>query len=193
MGGDMCLDRRIGLFALGISLALAGCGGGATGDADQSRTYDYVAAVRPLAYDNAHDACGGHSLTSLRYEYGAVGASFRAAARDWASRNQPDERLRAVSYRGCLDALLETEERPVQIEPPALTEDEIDVYIAEYSTCLDLTVADLAKEYGLDLRGMTLAEAVLAAVRRTYGPAYQAVAYEACLAAVRGEPPRYGS
>jgi hypothetical protein len=189
----MCLDRPIGLFALGISLALAACGGGATGDAEQSRTYEYVAAVRPLAYDNAHEACSGHSLTSLRYEYGAVGSTFKAAARDWARRNQRDERLRDVSYRGCLDALRETEDRPVQIKPPALTEDEIDVYITEYSTCLDLTVADLANEYGLDLRGMTLAEAVLAAVRKTYGPAYQEVAYEACLAAVRGEPPRYGS
>jgi hypothetical protein len=188
----MCLDRRIGAIAV-VALTLAGCGGGATPDAGPRTTYDYVTAVRPLAYENAHAACRGHSLTSLTYEYGTKGSTFTAAARSWARRNQPDTRLREVSYRGCRDGLRETAERPVLVTPPALTADEIDVYVVAYATCLGLTVAELVQEYGLDAQGLTVEQAVRAVVRKTYGWQYRDPAYDACLAAIRGEPPRYGS
>jgi len=188
----MRLDPPIGLFVW-AALVLAGCGGGAPVDAEPQTTYEYVAAVRPLAYDNAHGACSGHSLTSLAYEYGVAGTTFSQAAREWARQNQLDGRLREVSYRGCLDGLLKTAKLPVQIEPADLTDDEIAVYISQYSTCRGLTVGEVAKEYGFDVGDMTAAEAILAAVRRSIGPTYRQIAYEACLAAVRGEAPRYGS
>lgn len=188
----MRLERRIGLFVW-AALALAGCGvGGGSGDAEPRPRYEYVAAVRPLAYANAHEACAGHSLTSLAYEYGVGGTTLSRAARDWARRNQRDDRLREASYRGCLDALVQTARMPVWIDPADLTDDEIAVYIGEYSTCRGQTVAEIAKEFGVDARGLTPADVVWAAVRRSYGEAYRRVAYEACLAAVRGEAPRYG-
>ena len=185
----MCLDRRIGPFVL-VALALVGCGGGATPAAERQPTYDYVTAVRPLAYDNAYAACNGHSLTSLAYEYGSSGSNVAAAARSWARRNQPDLRLRAVSYRGCRDGLRETR-LSIPGDPP-LTADEIEIYVLEYATCLGLTVADLVQEFGID-PGLTVEQAVLAVVRRSYEEGYREVAYGACLAAIRGEPPRYGS
>ncbi len=189
----MRLDRWIALPALLAALLVAGCGSGVDRAAQPQTTYDYVTAVRPLAYENAHAACSGHSLASLAYEYGTSGSTFENAARDWAHRNQPDVRVRREAFLGCRDALRETARRPVQIARPSLTQEEIEIYILQYSTCVGLTVADLATEYGLDIRGLTVAQAVLAVVRKTYGPAYRQVAYGACLAAVRGEPPRYGS
>jgi hypothetical protein len=79
------------------------------------------------------------------------------------------------------------------VTPPALTADEIDVYVVAYATCLGLTVAELVQEYGLDAQGLTVEQAVRAVVRKTYGWQYRDPAYDACLAAIRGEPPRYGS
>ncbi len=186
----MCLDRRIGLVLLAV-LTLVGCGGGEAPDAGPQTTYDYVAAVRPLAYDNARAACGGHSLTSLAYEFGTTGSTPEAAARSWARRNQPDVRLRETSFQGCRDGLWRTSHQHEQ-EPP-LSADEIEIYVLEYSTCLGLTVAQLVQEYGLDPRGLTVEEAVRAVVRKTYARAYREVAFDACLAAIHGEPPRYGS
>ena len=129
-------------------------------------TYDYVTAVRPLAYDNARAACRGHSLTSLAYEYATSGRTFTTAARSWARRNQPDVRLRDVSYRGCRDGLRETASRPVLIDKPPLSSDEIEIYLLEYSTCLGLTLAELVQDYGLDPSGLTLEQAVREVVRR---------------------------
>jgi hypothetical protein len=188
----MCLDRRIGVLAFAV-LTLAGCGGGAAPEGGPGTTYDYVTAVRPLVYQNARAACSGHSLTSLAYEYGTNGPTVVAAARSWARLNQPDVRLRDVSYRGCLDGLGEAPTSPAQLAAPPLTAAEIDVYVLEYSTCFGLTVADLVQEFGLDPSSLTVEEAVHAVVRKTFAKAYRDVASDACLAAIHGEPPRYGS
>ena len=188
----MCLDRRIGLLFL-AALTLAGCGGQSAADADRP-TYDYLASVRPLAYENARAACAGHSFTSLAYEYGTNGSTVRAAARSWARRNQPDVRLRDVSYRGCRDGLrLSPSDASAARTPPTLAPDEVEVYVLEYSVCLGLTVADLVQEYALDPSGLTVEEAVRAVVSQSFRRAYRGVAFDACLAAIRGEPPRYGS
>ena len=187
----MRVDRRFGSVVAAV--LLAGCGGGATSDAGAPTAYDYVTAVRPLAYENARAACSGHSLGSLAYEYGTAGSTFAAAARSWSRRNQPDVRLRDVSFRGCRDALRETATRPVQIEAPGLTAEEIQIYLVAFSTCRSLTRADLVREYGLAADGLTVEKVVRAAVRKTYAQEYRAVAYDACLAAIRREPPRYGS
>ena len=189
----MCLDRRIGLLFL-AALTLAGCGGQAAADAEPRATYDYVASVRPLAYENARAACAGHSFTSLAYEYGTNGSTVRAAARSWARRNQPDARLRDVSYRGCRDGLCSA--RPARARRgrlPTLAPDEIEIYVLEYSICLGLTVADLVQEYALDPSGLTVEQAVRAVVRQSFRAEYRGVAFDACLAAIHGEPPRYGS
>ena len=77
--------------------------------------------------------------------------------------------------------------------PPPLTAAEIDVYVLEYSTCFGLTVADLVQEFGLDPSSLTVEEAVRAVVRKTFAKTYRDVASDACLAAIHGEPPRYGS
>ena len=187
----MWLDRPAVLVV--AALALTGCGGGADPESRPGTTYDYVTAVRPLAYDNARAACRGHSLTSLAYEYATSGRTFTTAARSWARRNQPDVRLRDVSYRGCRDGLRETASRPVLIDTPPLSSDEIEVYLLEYSTCLGLTLAELVQDYGLDPSGLTLEQAVREVVRRSYDEGYRGAAFDACLAAIRGEPPRYGS
>jgi len=187
----MRLGRR--LAPIVAAALLTGCGGEASPESAPQTTYDYVTAVRPLAYENAHAACSGHSLTSLAYEYGTTGSTFAAAGRSWARRNQPDVRLRDVSSRGCRDGLRETSARPVQIDPPGLTADEIEIYLVAYSTCRGLTVAELVEEYRLAPDVLTVEEAVTAVVRRTYAEPYRDVAGAACLAAIRGEPPRYGS
>ena len=187
----MWLDRPAALVV--AALALAGCGGSSDPEAGPSTTYDYVTAVRPLAYDNARAACRGHSLTSLAYEYATRGRTFASAARSWARRNQPDVRLRDVSYLGCRDGLSETASRPVLIDAPPLTSEEIEIYMLEYSMCLGLTLAELVQDYGLDPQGLTLEEAVREVVRRSYEEGYRQAAFDACLAAIRGEPPRYGS
>jgi hypothetical protein len=184
--------ERPALLAV-AALAIAGCGGARDPEVGPATTYDYLTAVRPLAYDNARAACRGHSLASLAYEYGSKGSTFATAARSWAVRNQPDVRLRDVSFRGCRGGLRETASRPVLIDKPPPTDDEIDVYIAEYATCLGLTLAELVQDYGLDPQGLTLEEAVREVVRRSYEQGYRTIAFEACLAAIRGEPPRYGS
>lgn len=186
----MWLERRLGPAAVAV-LVLAGCGGG-TRDSEPGTTYEYVVAVRPLAYENAREACRGHSLTSLAFEYGTTGATRVDAARSWARRNQRDARLREVSYRGCRDGLRETAEQPVLVERPPLTDDEVEVYVLEYSTCRSLTLAELVRDLGVDARGLTVEEAVRAVVRRSYDERYRDVAFGACLAAIRGEPPRYG-
>ena len=143
----MCLDRRIGLVFL-AALTLAGCGGQSASDAERS-TYDYLAAVRPLAYENARAACAGHSFTSLAYEYDTNGSTVETAARSWARLNQPDARLRDVSYRGCRDGLrVSPADASAARTPPTLAPDEIEIYVLEYSVCLGLTVADLVQEYG---------------------------------------------
>ena len=188
----MCLDRRIGLVFL-AALTLAGCGGQSASDAERS-TYDYLAAVRPLAYENARAACAGHSFTSLAYEYDTNGSTVETAARSWARLNQPDARLRDVSYRGCRDGLrVSPADASAARTPPTLAPDEIEIYVLEYSVCLGLTVADLVQEYGLDPSGLTVEEAVREVVRQSFVTAYRGVAFDACLAAIRGEPPRYGS
>jgi hypothetical protein len=189
----MRLARAIGLLLTAATAVVAGCGGGGSDASETRRTYDYVAAVRPLAYENAHRACSGHSSTSLAFEYAISGSTRAALARAWAMRNQLDARLRGESYRGCRDGLRETAARPGVIERPALTSDEIDAYMAAYATCTGLTVAEVAREYDVDVAGLTVAQAIRAMVRRSYGPAYRDIAENACLAAVRGEPPRYGS
>ena len=185
----MCLDRRIGLVFL-AALTLAGCGGQSATDAERP-TYDYLAAVRPLAYENARTACAGHSFTSLAYEYETNGGTVGAAARSWARSNQPDLRLRDVSYRGCRDGLQTGE--PAAGQTARLTTEEIEIYVVAYSTCRGLTVADLVQEYGLDTGSLTVEEAVRAMVRKTYVARYRATAYGACVAALHGEAPRYGS
>lgn len=187
----VCLDRRIGLLIL-AALTLAGCGGQATPEAGPRSSYDYIASVRPLAYDNARAACTGHSFTSLAYEFGTNGSTIGAAARSWARRNQPDIRLRDISYRGCRDGLRSASgARPAQVSP--LTPAEVQIYVLEYSTCLGLTVADLVQDYALDPSGLTVEEAVLEVVRQSFDRRYRDVAFDACLAAIRGEPPSYGS
>ncbi len=198
-GGDrvdnargMRLDRGIGLLVLAV-LSLVGCGGGATPEAGPRTTYDYITAVRPLAYENAHAACNGHSLTSLAYEYGTSGRTIVAAASNWARQNQPDLRLRTVTFRGCRDGLRETTPGPMPVRAPPLTEPQIEIYVVEYATCLGLTIADLVQDYGLDPSGLTLHQAVQEVVRASFGRAYREVAFDACLAAIHGEPPRYGS
>lgn len=97
--------RVIGALALS-AVWLAGCDG--DGQASEpTTTLDYVTVVRPLAYANARAACRGHSLTSLALEFDVEGRTIRAAAHDWARRNQRDARLRAAAYRGCRDGLAE--------------------------------------------------------------------------------------
>lgn len=104
----MRLGRRVELILVVMAWMLAGCAGGSGDETPAASTIDYVAAVRPLAYDNAYAACLGHSLTSLAYEFGVSGATAAAAARDWARRSQRDVRMRHAAYRGCRDALWES-------------------------------------------------------------------------------------
>jgi hypothetical protein len=187
----VCLDRRIGLLLL-AALTLAGCGGQATPEAGPRSSHDYIASVRPLAYDNARAACAGHSFTSLAYEFGTNGSTIGAAASSWARRNQPDVRLRDVSYRGCRDGL-RTAPGARAAETSPLTPAEVQIYVLEYSTCLGLTVADLVQDYALDPSGLTVEAAVLEVVRQSFDRRYRDVAFAACLAAIRGEPPSYGA
>jgi hypothetical protein len=100
----MHLDRRSRASLL-AALILAGCSAGPDSTPERTGALDYVSMVRPLAYDNAHAACSGHSLTSLAYEFGVSGSTIPAAARNWVRRNQRDVRVRDAAYRGCRDAL----------------------------------------------------------------------------------------
>ena len=107
MSGEMRLDRKLGPTVV-AALVLAGCSASAETEPAPTSTIDYVAAVRPLAYDNAHAACHGHNLTSIAYEFDISGHTVVAVARAWARRNQRDVRMRGAAFRGCRDALRET-------------------------------------------------------------------------------------
>ena len=130
----------------------------------------------------------------------------RSLATNYARAFKPT--LKPAALAGCIAGLREGQEggpvitlevaselegQTAQPEPaaPRLGTDELVVYQTEYVVCDGLTVQDIAQEYGYDIRGMTEAEVVLKMARESYGPEYQQLAYEACLAAIRGEPSRY--
>jgi len=195
-------------------LLLSGCGGRAGDDAESAASNGTIgtqvdtgfvervlknelAASRSAAYEAGFEACFAESPSTLAESYAFTGTTAGAAAAAYAREEVSDRRLRDAAYQGCRDglqSLAEIDDVPApepELEADSLSSEQINVYQVEYSTCLGITPAEIAKEYGMDITGMTEAEVVLAMTRETYRPEFQQVAYEACLAAISGEPSRF--